>query len=565
MATVPTGGPDRAGEITPVVASGGTGRRRRPSGEPPPLPWRVERRTQVSAVLVVATLGLALAMAATPVLRVVTSVDLALLRGLAGLRADPVTDALDGVTALTSTAVLRGAAWATLLVLVLARRWRHLVVYLVVTITVVVLVTEVAFALGRPRPTGVEILGSWEGYAFPSRPVAGAALVLVGALSTLVPAGRLRTRAAWAAAALVAVVCLARLYLAVDHPSDVLAALVLGGLLPLAAFRLLTPDDLAPVTYRRPTGAHLELSAERHRAIERALDQQLGLAVEGVEPFGLAGSAGSTPMRLVVRGAEGRRTAVFAKLYAVTHLRSDRWYKLMRTVLYGRLEDEKPFSTVRRLVEYEDHLLRLLRDAGLPTPAPLGFVEITPEREYLIVMEFLDGAEELGSAAVTESVVDSGLRVVRMLWEAGVAHRDLKPSNLLVRDGEVLLIDVAFATVRPTPWRQAVDLANMMLALALRSSADLVYRRALLQFAADDIAEAFAASRSVTLPTQLRSRLREDDRDLIAEFRRLAPQREPVSIQLWSVRRVAVTAGVLVALLIGLGLVASYAQVVGWA
>jgi tRNA A-37 threonylcarbamoyl transferase component Bud32 len=270
-------------------------------------------------------------------------------------------------------------------------------------------------------------------------------------------------------------------------------------------------------------------------------------------------------MRLVVRGADGRRTAVFAKLYAVTHLRSDRWYKLMRTVLYGRLEDEKPFSTVRRLVEYEDHLLRLLRDAGLPTPAPLGFVEITPEREYLIVMEFLDGAEELGSAAVTESVVDSGLRVVRMLWEAGVAHRDLKPSNLLVRDGEVLLIDVAFATVRPTPWRQAVDLANMMLALALRSSAELVYRRALLQFAADDIAEAFAASRSVTLPTQLRSRLREDDRDLIAEFRRLAPQREPVSIQLWSVRRVAVTAGVLVALLIGLGLVASYAQVVGWA
>jgi hypothetical protein len=37
-----------------------------------------------------------------------------------------------------------------------------------------------------------------------------------------------------------------------------------------------------------------------------------------------------------------------------------------------------------------------------------------------------------------------------------------------------------------------------------------------------------------------------------------------VSIQLWSVRRVAVTAGVLLALLLGLGLVASYAEVVGW-
>jgi tRNA A-37 threonylcarbamoyl transferase component Bud32 len=183
----------------------------------------------------------------------------------------------------------------------------------------------------------------------------------------------------------------------------------------------------------------------------------------------------------------------------------------------------------------------------------------------LILMEFFAGSEELGVAAVGERVIDSGLRVVRMLWEAGVAHRDLKPSNLLVRDGEVLLIDVAFATVRPTPWRQAVDLANMMLALALTSSADLVYQRALRQFAAEDIAEAFAASRSVTLPTQLRSRLRADDRDLIAEFRRLAPQRAPVSIQLWSVRRVAVTAAVLLAALLGIGLVASFAEVVGWA
>jgi tRNA A-37 threonylcarbamoyl transferase component Bud32/membrane-associated phospholipid phosphatase len=565
MATVPTGDAGRAGDITPVVAEAGTGRRRRPSGEAPPLPWRVERRTQASAVLVVATLGLALAMTTTPVLRGVTSVDLAILHGLARLRADPVTEVMDDVIALGSAPVLRGAAWATLIVLVVARRWRHLVAYLVVTLTVTVLVTEVAFALGRPRPTGLEILGAWEGYSFPSRPVAAAAMVMVAGLSTLVPAGRLRTRGALAAVVLVGVLCMARLYLAVDHPSDVLAALVLGGLLPLAAFRLLTPDEVVPVTYRRSTGAHLELSRARHDAIVRALDQQLGLFVESVEPFGLAGSAGSTPMRLAVREADGTRTEVFGKLYAVTHLRSDRWYKLTRTVLYGRLEDEKPFSTVRRLVEYEDHMLRLLRDAGLPTPAPYGFVEITPEREYLIVMEFLSGSEELGSASVDEREVDSGLRIVRKLWEAGVAHRDLKPSNLLVRDGEVLLIDVAFATVRPTPWRQAVDLANMMLALALRSSAELVYQRALRQFAAEDIAEAFAASRSVTLPTQLRSRLRDDDRDLIAEFRRLAPQRQPVSIQLWSVRRVAVTAAVLLAVAVGVGLVASYAEVVGWA
>ena len=62
--------------------------------------------------------------------------------------------------------------------------------------------------------------------------------------------------------------------------------------------------------------------------------------------------------------------------------------------------------------------------------------------------------------------------------DVGLAHRDIKPANILVQDGRILLIDVAFATVRPTPWRQAVDLANMMLCLALRSAPERVYERA---------------------------------------------------------------------------------------
>jgi membrane-associated phospholipid phosphatase/tRNA A-37 threonylcarbamoyl transferase component Bud32 len=506
---------------------------------------------------------LAIGLRTDPVLRVVTSVDVAMLQGLARLRVGPVTAVADRLVALGSVVVIQAIAWLTLMVLVVVRRWRHLVIYFVVTLGTTLVVAAMTLTVGRPRPTDVSIIGEWDGYAFPSRPVAATALVLVAALCTVVPPGRARTRGALVATAVVALVALSRVYLAVDHPSDVLAGAILGAFLPLASFRLLAPDEVFPVTYRRGTGAHLELSDRRRDAIGRALDQQLGLSVESLEAFGLAGSAGSTPLRLVVSTADGERTELFAKLYAVNHLRSDRWYKLLRTVLYGRLEDEKPFSTVRRLVEYEDHLLRLLRDAGLPTPAPHGLVEITPEREYLVVMEFLANSHELGSGPLGESEIDTGLRVVRQLWEAGVAHRDLKPSNLLVRDGQVLLIDVAFATVRPTPWRQAVDLANMMLVLALDSDAETVYRHALRQFAADDIAEAFAASRSVTLPTQLRSRLREDSRDLIAEFRALAPRREPVAIQLWSLRRIAVTAWLLLALLLVLGLVASYARVVG--
>jgi hypothetical protein len=143
------------------------------------------------------------------------------------------------------------------------------------------------------------------------------------------------------------------------------------------------------------------------------------------------------------------------------------------------------------------------------------------------------------------------------MWDVGLAHRDIKPANLMVRDGKVLVIDVFFVQVRPSPWRQAVDLANMMLVLAVKSDAKRVYEHALEFFTEDDIAEAFAAARGVASPTQLRSMLKQDGRDLVGEFRDLAPERKPVSIQRWSVRRVVRTAGVLLLALVALLVVVS--------
>jgi tRNA A-37 threonylcarbamoyl transferase component Bud32 len=238
-------------------------------------------------------------------------------------------------------------------------------------------------------------------------------------------------------------------------------------------------------------------------------------------------------------------------------VRADRWYKTGRTILYGALEDESPFQTVRRFVEYEDYTLRLLQDEGLPTPEAYGIVEITPEREYMIVMEFFDGAVELGDAEVDETVIDEGLHLVRELWDAGLAHRDIKPANLMVQDGHLRLIDVFFVQVRPSPWRQAVDLANMMLVLALRADAPTVYEHSLRYFTEDEIAEAFAAARGVASPTQLRAHLKADGRDLLAEFRSLAPPRQPVRIQRWSVRRVLLTIGVAFGAFFFIGMVAS--------
>jgi hypothetical protein len=108
----------------------------------------------------------------------------------------------------------------------------------------------------------------------------------------------------------------------------------------------------------------------------------------------------------------------------------------------------------------------------------------------------------------------------------------------MVQDGHVRVIDVFFVQVRPSPWRQAVDLANMMLVLALRSDSRTVYERALTYFTPEELAEGFAAARGVASPTQLRSMMKQDKRNLVAEFRALAPARRPIAVQRWSFRRV---------------------------
>jgi hypothetical protein len=142
-----------------------------------------------------------------------------------------------------------------------------------------------------------------------------------------------------AATAIVALAGLARVALGLDAPADVLLGAVIGVTIPLLAFRWFTPNEVFPVSYRRGRSAHLDIEGNRGQAIRRALQDRLGLTVEEVKPFGLAGSAGSTPLRIKLKGDPP--SVLFGKLYARGHLRSDRWYKLGRELLYGRLEDER--------------------------------------------------------------------------------------------------------------------------------------------------------------------------------------------------------------------------------
>ena len=502
---------------------------RRPAAEPPMLPRGLARTARLwllALALSVVWVWLPGLGASSPV----DAIDDAVLRWCARYSGDLRAT----FPTLSAGAAIRVVGWGVVVALVVTRQWRRLAVF--VGVVQLTLVTTMAETLAHPRPYGVGYLVRAGGDALPSWPVAGVAVTAVAAAYALVPSGQRRRRVLAALAPLVVSFAVARVFLGLDRPSAAVVGAVFGAALAVVGFDVLAPDVLFPVRRNR-TPAHLDLGARR-AAIARAVLEQAGLHVVAMEPFNLSGSAGSTPMLLTLDGPGPER--LFAKLYSTSHLRSDRAFKVVRAIRYGALEDEAPFANVRSLVEHEDYLLRVMRDAGVRVPRPLGVVEVVPEREYMILTEFLEGATELRRAEVDDFVIDDALAQVRTLWRAGIAHRDIKPSNVLVRADGVWLIDVAFGEVRPSAWRRSVDLANMMLVLALRTDASRVLGRASVAFETAEVATAFASTHAVTMPSQLRALLHADGRDLVERFREALPPVPRVRVQRWTPRRLGI-------------------------
>jgi hypothetical protein len=514
---------------------GRRGVHRRPSGEPPPLPRSPWWPRALAALVFVVALGIVLKLLfeANP-----PSGSLALFESLqtnAVLVA--ITKVFNWFASNTGILLLRVVM---AVVLIRYARLRHLAIAIAALWLMDVAVTALQFQLRAPT-TNVLVEPASGNWCFPASAIASLSVTLGVMAMSMAPAGRVRWQAFVWSGLFAVLVVLARAILGATYPAAGLYSVLLGFTVAIVAFGWLAPDDAFPVSYAKGgNAAHLDLAGARTTAVVRAVKDQLGLDVVGVKAFGEEGSGGSTPLLMTLD--DGRH--VFGKILATSHVSSDRWYRIIRTIMYGRLEDETSFSSVRQLIGAEDYALRLLDDQGFRVAHTYGIVEITPNREYLLVEEFFDGAGTLGHAEVTDAVIDEAIQLVRRLWDAGLAHRDLKPANLLVVDGHLQLIDVSGLEVRPSPWRQAVDLANMMLVMALRTDAPRVYEASQRSFTPDDVAEAFAAAQGMAIPTELQRFLQEDPRDLLAEFRGLAPARPRISIQRWSVRRIALTLAV---------------------
>jgi membrane-associated phospholipid phosphatase len=167
----------------------------------------------------------------------VTVVDDAVVGWLAGRDAPGMVGVWRMLAAVSSWWVLNGLFYGLLVALAVLRRFRQLIVFVIVA-QLVSLTAEawVGAIAQRPRPFGVTIRGGWGGWALPSVQLTYFAALLVVILYTLVPEGRWRNTGKWVAAGLVALTALGRIGLGTEAPTDVLVAAAIGVTIPLLAF-----------------------------------------------------------------------------------------------------------------------------------------------------------------------------------------------------------------------------------------------------------------------------------------------------------------------------------------
>jgi hypothetical protein len=146
--------------------------RRRPSGQPPPLPHHLQTTGVgwlIAAVVLMVLSVLVFAGGLHGLAIDITVVDDVVVRWLAGLQAPGLLTAMQVLAALGSYAAITVLLWGLLLALLVLRRLRQLLVVLVAWILQGFLIQYLLAPLVQhPRPLGVELRTDWYAWALPS-------------------------------------------------------------------------------------------------------------------------------------------------------------------------------------------------------------------------------------------------------------------------------------------------------------------------------------------------------------------------------------------------------------
>ncbi|MBI4033640.1 flippase-like domain-containing protein [Candidatus Saccharibacteria bacterium] len=236
---------------------------------------------------------------------------------------------------------------------------------------------------------------------------------------------------------------------------------------------------------------------------------------------------GSKPFLVIYRNG----SRAFLKLSEPVNKNADALYKLYRRLLFRHVEDETPYVSTKQKVEHEALMTLMAREAGVKTPAVREIIADPRGEHVYILFDFIKGKTlaEINNKAVDENVLSGLWQQIKKLRAARIAHRDLRCANVMLDEsGGIWLIDFGFAQSSATKRRLNIDIAELMVSLALRVGHKKAVDSAIEVLGADMVGEIVPLLQGPAFTKDTRAQLR-GNRELLNLIRAYAVEKTSVA------------------------------------
>jgi glycosyltransferase 2 family protein len=248
-----------------------------------------------------------------------------------------------------------------------------------------------------------------------------------------------------------------------------------------------------------------------------------------------AGVEGSRHYKVVTRDGGQLDVVVFDRDQQAAGL----FYRLYRLVRVRRQVARGVPLSVERTVERQALLSYATQDADVPTPRLRTVVRVGPEAAVL-AYEHCEGTTLAERGGCTDAELRCVWDTVTRLHAGHVAHRGLTAEHILFTpDGRVMLLDPGDGDVAASELQVRLDLAQLILELALYVGPDKSAQLAVEKVGADALAGVVPLLQPVALVRSTRHALRRR-RDVLPALRKAlqtaVPSDEVVPVQLERIR-----------------------------
>jgi glycosyltransferase 2 family protein len=349
----------------------------------------------------------------------------------------------------------------------------------------------------------------------PGFPDSAAVAGLAAIISVATPWLSQRYRRAWWA--LLAAACIGRVVTSTAVPLDLVASLAFGGLVGALVLLVFKAPDRHPPT----------------RAIADAL-ARAGRPLTSLRPASVD-ARGSTPyFGTLVDG-----TGVFVKVLGREERSADLLFRSYRAFRFRHIGDERPFSSLRRMIEHEALLALKARDDGVRTPRMVAVVDVDGSGDAMALAYERIAGRSLDSVSpdlVTDEVLGQLWAQVEVMRSRRIAHRDLRLANVfLADDGRPWIIDFGFSELAVSDEQLAADVAQLLASSSLQVGPERAVAAALAHVGPEALSSALARMQPAALAGSTRVALKHHS-GMVDELRKAvedatgteAPELEPL-------------------------------------